>query len=100
MPRLHSGAATDRVENNITKFPPIPEVVWLQPLQTNLVNNHNDSITGTHVNTHTPQVTQGNDVEKETSTTTRTSPQKSRSDSELFLRNQTRTTPVTCLNSS
>ena len=32
MPRLHSGAAIDRPET--TKLPPIPEVVWQQPQET------------------------------------------------------------------
>ena len=49
MPRLHSGAACDRPETNeISKLPPIPEVVWQQPTenvtnQNNLNNTTNDS---------------------------------------------------------
>ena len=34
MPRLHSGAARDRPETNeISKLPPIPEVVWQKPTE-------------------------------------------------------------------
>ena len=49
MPRLQSGAACDRPETNqITKLPPIPEVVWQQPTeivtnQDNLNDTTNDS---------------------------------------------------------
>ena len=49
MPRLHSGTACDRPEiNEISKLPPIPEVVWQQPTQIvtnqdNLHNTHKDS---------------------------------------------------------
>ena len=48
-PRLHSWAACDRPETTkIPKFPPNPEVVWQQPLETitdqcNLNNTNNDS---------------------------------------------------------
>ena len=48
MSRLHSGAACDRPETNeISKLPPIPEVVWQQPTETgtnqdNLNNTTND----------------------------------------------------------
>ena len=55
MPRLHSGAACDRPETNeISKLPPIPEVVWQQPTeivtnQDNLYNTHNDSTLKTNV---------------------------------------------------
>ena len=50
MPRLHSGAASDRQEIiEIPKLPPITEVVWQQPSETstdqfNLNNTKNDSI--------------------------------------------------------
>ena len=49
MPRLHSGAARDRPETNeISKLPPIPEVVWQQSTeiitdQDNLNKTDNDS---------------------------------------------------------
>ena len=59
MPRLHSGAACDRPETNqISKLPPIPEVVWQQPTEivTNrdiLNNTTNDSTLKTHVASQT-----------------------------------------------
>ena len=41
MPRLHSGPARDRPETNeISKLPPIPEVVWQQPTE-NVTNQNN-----------------------------------------------------------
>ena len=49
-PRLHSGAASDRLETNeIPKLPPTPEVVWQQPTETitdqaKLNNTNNDSM--------------------------------------------------------
>ena len=39
MPRLHSGAAIDRLET--TKLSPIPEIVWQQPQETHLIDIHN-----------------------------------------------------------
>ena len=54
-PRLQSGAACDRPETNeISRLPPIPEVVWLQPTeivtdQDNFNNTNNDSIIKTKV---------------------------------------------------
>ena len=59
MPRLYSGAACDRSETNeISKLPPIPEVVWHQPTeivtdQDNLYNTHNDSTLKTNVASQT-----------------------------------------------
>ena len=58
-PRLHSGAACDRLETNeIPKLPPIPEVVWQQPTETitnevNLNNTKNDSSSKTTVASQT-----------------------------------------------
>ena len=58
-PRLHSGAACDRPETNaISRFPPIPEVVWQQPTeivtdQDNLNNTHNDSTLKTNAASQT-----------------------------------------------
>ena len=55
MPRFHSGAACDRPETiEISKLPPIPEVVWQQPTeivtdQNNLKITHNDSTLKTNV---------------------------------------------------
>ena len=59
MPRLHSGAACDRPETNqISKLPPIPEVVWQQPTemvtnQDNLSNITNESTIKTNVASQT-----------------------------------------------
>ena len=58
-PRLHSGAACDRPETNeISKLPPILEVVWQQTTeiateQDNLNNTHNDSTLKTNVASQT-----------------------------------------------
>ena len=59
MPRLHSGAACDRLETNeISKLPPIPEVVWQQPTenvtnQNTSTNTTNDSTSKTNVASQT-----------------------------------------------
>ena len=59
MPRLHSGAACDRPETNqISKLPPIPEVVWQQPTendtnQDNLINTTNESTIKTNLASQT-----------------------------------------------
>ena len=59
MPRLHSGAASDRPETiEISRLPPIPEVVWQQPTeivtdQYNLNNTNSDSILKTYVASQT-----------------------------------------------
>ena len=94
MPRLHSGAATDRPEVNHLTLPRIPEVVWQEPQETHLTNIHNDLTNKTHKDTHTPK--QKNDVEAQTSPIKKTSSQKSGSDTESPLENQTRSIPVQC----
>ena len=59
MPLSHSRAARDRPETNeISKIPPIPEVVWQQPTeiitdQDNLNNTTNDSPLKTNVENQT-----------------------------------------------
>ena len=59
MPRLHSEAARDRPETNeISKLPPIPDVVWQQPTedvtnQDNLNKTTNDSTLKTNVASQT-----------------------------------------------
>ena len=59
MPRVHSGPACDRPETNeISKVPPIPEVVWQQPTendtnQDNLNNITNESTLKTNVASQT-----------------------------------------------
>ena len=42
MPRLHSGAAIERPET--TKLQPIPEVVWQQPQENDLIDIYNNSV--------------------------------------------------------
>ena len=98
MPRLHSGAATDRPEATHSTLPQIPEVVWQQPQETHLNNIHNDLTNENQNDTHTPK--QKNDVEVQTSPIKKTSPQKSGSDTESLLENQTRSIPVQCPNDS
>ena len=98
MPRLHSGAATDRPEANHLTLSPIPEVVWQQPQKTHLTTIHNDLINETHKHTHTPK--QKNDVEAQTSPIKETSSQVSASDTESLLENHTRSIPVQCPNDS
>ena len=98
MPRLLSGAATDRPEVTHLTLPPIPEVVWQQPQENHVTNIHNDLTNETQNDTHTP--TQKNDVEAQTSPIKETSPQKSGSDTESPLESQTRRIPVQCLDDS
>ena len=98
MPRLHSGAATDRPEVTHLTLPPIPEVVWQQPQENHVTNIHNDLTNEIQNDTHTP--TQKNDVEAQTSPIKETSPQKSGSDTESPLESQTRSIPVQCLDNS
>ena len=98
MPRLHSGAATDRPEVTHLTLPPIPEVVWQQPQENHVTNIHNDLTNEIQNDTHTP--TQKNDVEAQTSPIKQTSHQKSGSDTESPLESQTRSIPVQCLDDS
>ena len=98
MPRLHSGAATDRPEVTHVQLPQIPEVVWQQPHENHVTNIHNDLTNEIQNDTHTPK--QKNDVEAQTSPIKETSPQKSRSDTESPLESQTRSIPVQCLDDS
>ena len=98
MPRLHSGAAIDRPELIHSTFPPITEVVWQQPQETQLTNIHNVLTNETHKNTYIPEIKQRKDVEAQTSPIKETSSQKSGSDTESLLENQTRSIPVQCPN--
>ena len=98
MPRLHSGAATDRPEVTHLTLPPIPEVVWQQPQENHVTNIHNDLTNEIQNDTHTP--TQKNAVEAQTSPIKETSPQKSGSDTESPLESQTRSIPVQYLDDS
>ena len=98
MPRLHSGAATDRPEVTHLTLPPIPEVVWQQPQENHVTNIHNDLTNEIQNDTHRP--TQKNDVEAQTSPIKQTSPQKSGSDTESPIESQTKNIPVQCLDDS
>ena len=98
MPRLHSGAANDRPEATHLTLPPMPEVVWQQPQESYLNNIHNDLTNEIQNDTHTPK--QKKDVGAPTSLIKETSSQKSGSDTESPLENQTRSIPVQCPNDS
>ena len=98
MPRLHSGAAADRPEVTHLILPPIPEVVWQQPQENHVNNIHKDLTKEIQIDTHTPK--QKNDVEAQTSPIKETSREKSGSDTESSLENQTRRIPVQCLDDS
>ena len=98
MPRLHSGAAIDRPEVTQLTLPPIPEVVWQQPQETHLTNIQNTLPNETKKDTHSPKPK--NDVDAQTSPIKETSSQRSGSDTESLLENQTRSIPVQCPNDS
>ena len=98
MPRLHSGAATDRPEVTHLALQLIPEVVWQQSQETYLTNIHNDLTHETQKDTHTPK--QKNDVKAQTSPIKGTSSQVSGSHTHSLLENQTRSIPVQCPNDS
>ena len=89
MPRLHSRAVIDTPETS--KLPAIPEVVWQQHQDTQLIHIHNK---------FTKNNKRKNDVGAQTSPIKETSSQVSGSDTELLLENQTRSTPVQCLSDS
>ena len=89
MPRVHSGASTDRPET--TKLPPIPEVVWQQPQETHLIDMYKNS---------TNNIKRKHDVETQLSPIRETFSQVSGSDTESLLANQTRSTPVQYSNDS
>ena len=100
MARLHSGAPTDRPEVTQLTLPPIPEVVWQQPQETHVTTINIFLTNETHKITLIPEFKQRNDVEAQMSPMKETSSQVSGSDTESFLENQTRNTPVQCLNDS
>ena len=100
MPGLHSGAATDRPETTHLKLPPIPEVVWQQPQETDVPNIYQTFYNGTHKNTHMPESKHRSDVESQTSPIKETSAQVSASHTEPLLGNQTRSALVPSLNDS
>ena len=92
MPRLHSGAATDRPEITNLTLPPIPEFVWQQPQENHVTNVHRTLTEETHKNTHKRESKQRTDAESQTSSMKKTSTQVSVSSTETFLGNQTRST--------
>ena len=94
MPRLHSGAATDRPEVTHLTLPPIPKVVWQQLQETHLTTILSDFTNETQKDTHRPK--QKNDVEAQTSPIKETSSQVSGSDAESSLDNQTTSIPIQC----
>ena len=89
MPCLQSGTALDRPE--ATKLPPIPEFVRQQTQETHSIDIHNKS---------THNINPKNDVEAQTLPKKETSSRISGSNTESLLENQTRITPVLCLNDS
>ena len=100
MPCLQSGAATERPEITHLTFPPIQEVVWLQPQETHVTNIQKTLITENHKITHMPESNQINEVESHRSPMKETSSQVSGSSTERHLGNQTGSTPVQSLNDS
>ena len=92
-PRLHSGAACYRPETSeISKLPPIPEVVWQQP--TEIVSNQ-DNLNNTHKDS-----TLKTTVPSKTSPTKRTQPQNHVAATEQPSGNQKGNEPVTFLDCS
>ena len=85
MPRLHSGAVTDRPETTHLNFPPIPEVAWQQPQETHVPNNHNTLTNETHKNTQMPEAKHRSDVDSQTSPIKETLSQVSVSTTEPLL---------------
>ena len=100
MPRLHSGAAIDRPETTHLKLPPIPEVVWQQPQETDVPNIYQTFNNETHKNTYMPESKHRSDVESQTSPIKETSAQVSVSHTEPLLGNETRSALVPSLNDS
>ena len=100
MPRLHSGAASDRLETTHSKLPPIPEVVWQQPQETHVSIIYQTVTNETHKNTHMPESKQRSDVESQTSPIKETSTQVSVSSTEPLLGDQTRSALVPNLTDS
>ena len=100
MPRLQSGAAIDRPETTHLKLPPIPEVVWQQPQETQTPNIYQNVTSEPHKNTHMPESKQKKDIESRTLPIKDTSSQVSVSSTEPLLGNQTRSAPVPSLNDS
>ena len=93
MPRLHSGAACDRPESTeISKLPPIPEVVWQQP--TEIVTNQDN------LNKTTNESAIKTNVASQTSPPKGTQPQNHVDTTEQSSENQTGNEPVLFLDCS
>ena len=92
MPRLYSGAACDRPETKISKLPPIPEVVWQQPIE-NVTNQDN-------INNTTSDSTLKTNVGSQTSPPKGTQPQNHVDTTEQPSGNQTGNEPVSFLDFS
>ena len=75
MPRFYSGAAIDRPETTHSKLPPIAEVVWQQPQETDVANIYQTFNNETHKNTHMPESKHRSDVESQSSPIKETSVQ-------------------------
>ena len=97
MPRIQSGAATERPEITHLTFPPIQEVVWLQPQETHVTNIQKTLTTETHKITYMPESKQRNEVESHRLPMKETSSQVSGSSTERHLGNQTGSTRVQSL---
>ena len=81
MPRSHSRAAIDRLENTKPIVSPISEVVWQQPTVTSvetskLVNTHNDPTNKSNQTIHMLKSQERVDVESQTLPVKGISPQK------------------------
>ena len=100
MPRLHSGAATDRPAITHLTLPPIPEVFRQQPKETHVTNIQKILTNETQTNTQMPESKQRSDVESQTSPMKETSSQVSVSSTEPLPGNQTGGAPVQSLNDS
>ena len=98
MLHLHSGAAIDRPETTHITLPPIPEVVWQQPQETQVLNIYQNLTNETHEKTHMLELQQKSDVESQTSPMKETLPQVSIYSTEPLLGNQTRSELVPSLN--
>ena len=87
MPRLHSGAATDRPATTELLLLPIPEVVKQQPQEIHLANIHKTSPTETHKDIHMLEHKRRSDVKSQTLPINATSSQVSGSSAEPLLGN-------------
>ena len=92
IPRLHSEAATDNPET--IKLAPIPGIVWQQRQENHSIDIHENSTTTIKNSILTPEFKRRDDVESRASPIREASFQVSRSITEFFLDNQTKSTPL------